>query len=228
LDQVQEKFASKNAVFLGESGSGKTEVSVNWARGLAGGGKAVTFIDMDQTKGLFRARDLAPKLEEVGVRLVDAFVFQDAPLAPQGVSGALKDESSVCVFDVGGNAVGARMMGQFAEMLREQDSRYFYIINPLRPFSGSVADIEESMEKIFAVSGVDAKSVSIVSNPCMGDRTTAELILEKHEWLEDALDELCLDIAFMAVEERLREEMVDRVDCQVFPISVYVKALYER
>jgi nitrogenase subunit NifH len=228
LNYVQERFASKNAVFLGESGSGKTEVSVNWARALAKSGAAVTFIDMDQTKGLFRARDLAPKLTEAGVNLVDVFVFQDAPLAPQGVSGALKDESSVCVFDVGGNAVGARMMGQFAEMLREQDTRYFYIINPLRPFSGSIEDIRESMEKIFAVGGVDQRLVSIISNPCMGTRTTTELILEKHEWLEDALDELCLDISFMTVDENVYEEVAGKVDCRVFPISVYVKALYER
>ena len=52
-----------HSVFLGASGSGKTELSLNFAvAARQKTGRRLNFIDMDQTKGLFRARDFFDEL----------------------------------------------------------------------------------------------------------------------------------------------------------------------
>ena len=55
----------KNIIFVGESGCGKTELALNCAVELAAAGeKTVNLIDMDQTKGVYRARDFAGMLRQ--------------------------------------------------------------------------------------------------------------------------------------------------------------------
>ncbi|NLA87780.1 MAG: hypothetical protein GX847_10990, partial [Clostridiales bacterium] len=45
----------KTVIFLGESGSGKSEISINFAMRLRGEtDRIIHFFDMDQTKPLFR------------------------------------------------------------------------------------------------------------------------------------------------------------------------------
>ena len=44
--------------------------------------------------------------------------------------------------------MGATMLGQYAALLAERQTRYFYVINPCRAFSGSIEDIQESLTAI--------------------------------------------------------------------------------
>ena len=49
----------KNFVFIGEAGSGKSEIVLNVANKLAQAtGKKVDLFDLDQTKPLYRSRDM--------------------------------------------------------------------------------------------------------------------------------------------------------------------------
>lgn len=58
----------KNFVFIGEAGSGKSEIALNIACRLAeAGGKAVDLFDLDQTKPLYRSRDLQESFRGRGV-----------------------------------------------------------------------------------------------------------------------------------------------------------------
>ena len=64
----------KNFVFLGEAGSGKSELAVNFARQLARRTqREVHFFDLDMTKPLFRSRDAAGELEQAGVTHIRQF-----------------------------------------------------------------------------------------------------------------------------------------------------------
>ena len=113
-----------NIVLLGEAGSGKTEIAANIAILLAEKDeKPVYLIDMDQTKCLFRARDFSSLLEKRQVHMAENQELWDSPLVPMGVSALLKDEGVRCVFDAGGNAAGAAMMGQFAGLLAGKTTR---------------------------------------------------------------------------------------------------------
>ena len=108
----------KNFVFLGESGSGKSEIAVNLAMNLAKySNKKVHFFDMDMTKPLFRSRDLDEEFNKAGIELHYEEQFMDAPTLVGGVNRLLKDQDSIVIMDVGGDYIGARSIGGFAPRL---------------------------------------------------------------------------------------------------------------
>ena len=88
LEQLSER---KNFVFLGEAGSGKSELAINFARHMAArGGRPVHFFDLDMTKPLFRSRDAAAELEAAGIVVHFQEQFMDAPTLVGGVSPLLR------------------------------------------------------------------------------------------------------------------------------------------
>ena len=71
VSSLLDMTSSSNVVFLGEAGSGKSELALNFAQALAElGGKPVHFFDLDMTKPLFRSRDRREALEALGVEVI--------------------------------------------------------------------------------------------------------------------------------------------------------------
>lgn len=216
-----------HSVFLGASGSGKTELSLNFAvAARQKTGRRLNFIDMDQTKGLFRARDFFDELRAEGVEPVDTFAFQDAPVIPAGVAAAIDDKDAMCVFDVGGNAAGAVMIGQFVEKLPVEDTDYFFVINPCRPLSDTPAELERGMVEILYASGIDPAWLKVISNPNMGRETGVPLILERHRLLEGLVGGLGMDISAIAAPEDMAGDLARAVDAPVIPLHLYMRSLY--
>lgn len=204
---------AKNTVFLGETGSGKTEVALNLARRLAKeGGRSVHFFDMDQTKPLFRARDCAKELEKDGVVFHFQEQYLDAPTVAPGVIERLLDKESIVLMDVGGGAHGSHMIGQFSHILNRDDARVLYIVNPYRPWSRSLSDIEGTVARVAGAARL--RNLHLVANPNLGPSTTLEDVLEGLKRFRDlfpgetpdfvcALDELCARL-----EERIEEPVL--------------------
>lgn len=168
---------AKNTVFLGETGSGKTEVALNLARRLAKeGGRAVHFFDMDQTKPLFRARDCAKELEKDGVVLHFQQQYLDAPTVAPGVIERLLDKESIVLMDVGGGAHGSHMIGQFSHILSREDARVLYLINPYRPWSRTLEDIQVTVGRVAGAARL--RELCLVANPNFGPETTAQDVIE--------------------------------------------------
>lgn len=62
--------SKRTFVFLGESGSGKSEMSIFFAQKLLEyTGKTIWLIDMDQTKGMFRSRDWKNQIENERIQV---------------------------------------------------------------------------------------------------------------------------------------------------------------
>ena len=90
-----------NFVFVGEAGSGKSEISINFAKWLVQlQDKPVHFFDMDMTKPLFRSRDVEMQMEEMGIICHHEKQFMDAPTVVGGVNRLLKDEDCYVVIPV--------------------------------------------------------------------------------------------------------------------------------
>lgn len=224
---MPEPAFKKHSVFLGASGSGKTELSVNFAiLARRRAGRRVIFIDMDQTKGLFRARDFFDELRAEGVEPVDTFAFQDAPVIPAGVAAAIDDKDAMCVFDVGGNAAGAVMIGQFVEKLPVEDTDYFFVINPCRPLSATAAGLERGMVEILCASGIDPAWLKVISNPNMGRETSRELILGRHAYLQELLSGLGMSACAIAADRALSAGLEEAVGSPVLPLRLYMRSLY--
>ena len=139
VSSLLDMTSSSNVVFLGEAGSGKSEIALNFAQALAElGGKPVHFFDLDMTKPLFRSRDRREALEALGVEVHYEAQFMDAPTLTGGVRQRLNDPHCCAVLDVGGDYIGARSIGGYAPLLNRDGTTVYYVINPFRPWSATL------------------------------------------------------------------------------------------
>ena len=212
-------------IFLGEAGSGKSEIAINWALSLAYAGNAVRFFDMDQTKPMFRSRDTAPLLRAQGVTMSDCSQFLDAPVIPDAVFENLSNPEAIAILDIGGNATGARCIGQFAEAWGKTVEAYL-VMNSYRPFSGNQLDLVRTADEILTVSRLER--IRVISNPNLGEQTTLEDVVEGHTQLERLLAGTPLQIDFLVVDQRLEAKVRQSLPAvPIFAISRYIKAPWE-
>ena len=213
---------NRTVAFLGEAGSGKTEIALNFAMGLRREtDKKIHFFDMDQTKPLFRARDAAQRLQENGIVFhsnMDTSIEDVAAIAP-GVLAAFAEEDSYIVMDVGGNEGGARVIGQFFEQMNREDSMILLPINPYRPWSGNAENLAITIDKI--TSAARTKCVKVISNPNFCAQTCAEDVLVGNEKLKEMLGGK-YEISFVCALEALCEELEDKLEERLIPIEIQI------
>ena len=211
----------RNYVFLGEAGCGKSELAVNLACRLAGEGASVHLFDLDMTKPLFRSRDLGETLAQAGVTLHYEEQFMDAPTVSGGVMRLLRDESVHTVLDVGGDYIGARSIGGYSPLLNRPETAVYYLVNPYRPWSGTLERVDQVLTDILSVSHLRFENLLLAANPNLGEGTTAEVILEGVRRLETLLEGRW-PIRFVGAEESLLPAAEPRLPYPVFPVKRYI------
>lgn len=211
-----------NFIFVGEAGSGKSEIAINFAKYLVGlGEKPVHFFDLDMTKPLFRSRDIQYEIENLGINFHHQEQFFDAPTLVGGVNRLLKDDSCYVVMDVGGNEIGARAIGGFAPKVNQDNTVVYYVLNAYRPWSGNLNHIDGTLSAILNISHIKLDKVRIISNPNNGISTTVEEVLEGNLKTHEMIEPL-MDIAFTCVNDALYEQVKARTDIPLMPIHLYL------
>lgn len=217
-------------VFLGEAGSGKSELALNFALALSKFNKKPFFFDMDQTKPLFRSRQLKQKLQEKGIIVKTVENGMDIPVIPAAVRETLEDVNVLVIMDVGGNETGAVSIGQFREALEREDVVIYFIVNYYRPFSRDTQEFAAMMEKIRQAARL--KKVEIISNPNLGGETSVQEIMEGHSKTIELLTKIGQEVSCLAVREELREELGEQIEnlfpgTRILTITRHIKAPWE-
>ena len=123
----------KNFVFIGEAGSGKSEIVLNIANKLAEKtGKQVDLFDLDQTKPLYRSRDMQQDFAKRGVNIIYQEQYLDAPVMVGGVRVSLISDHYT-LLDIGGGHQASKFAGAYSDLLGKDDAVPVYIVNPYRP-----------------------------------------------------------------------------------------------
>lgn len=218
IDEIlMEKY--KNFVFMGEAGSGKTEVAINLALSMAERGKEnIHFFDMDQTKPLFRARGAEDALKNGGVIVHYQEQYMDAPTVAPAVIERLRDEDSVVLLDIGGGAYGSHMIGQFSQILSGGNTLVLYLVNPYRPWSNTRDNIDETMRRVLGAARIGA-NLAIVANPNFGRETGKDDVLKGLEKVRKLIPEQ--DVAFICCAEGLAWDVHEETALPVLPIRLY-------
>lgn len=215
----------KNFVFIGESGSGKSEIAVNLAMNLAKySNKKVHFFDMDMTKPLFRSRDLDEEFNKAGIELHYQEQFMDAPTLVGGVNRLLKDQDSIVIMDVGGDYIGARSIGGFAPKLNNENTLIYYVLNAMRPWSYDIEHIDETLAQILKVSHINLTQIKLIDNSNNGVTTTSE------EYLEASMKMMETVIPYMPIEfSCVNEDLYDAVKqhAKLPLVSIHLYLTYE-
>lgn len=226
--KMEEIFKNyKNYIFIGEAGSGKSEIALNISKYLTKiqTEKEIHFFDMDMTKPLFRSRDVVESLKDTKVDFHFQEQFMDAPTLVGGVRNHLLNKKNIVVMDVGGSDIGAKSIGGFASLIKREDTVVFYVINPYRIWSDNIEHIDGILSDILRVSHIEPKKLKIISNPNIGKETRIKDIIEGHKKLKDLIENF-FKIELLCVSENLYEEFKEKKfdinDTTVFPIKRYL------
>ena len=200
-------------VFSGHYGSGKTNVALSVALGLARSGQSVTVADLDIVNPYFRTKDSARELEKAGIELICsdyANTNVDIPALPQSMYAITDDRSRKVVVDLGGDDRGALALGRLAPaMLEENDFDLFAVINMLRPLTKTAEETVGVMKEIEAASGL--RFTGLVNNSNLGEETTPETVLSSLPYAEETARLTGLPIVMTTVEKELYPLLKEKI-----------------
>jgi hypothetical protein len=215
---MNESFAIEDlrrlTLFMGAYGSGKSEISVNFAGWLRQTGHAVTLCDLDIINPYFRSADARTVIEDSGIRLV-APVFAgtnvDVPAVPAGIYSVFDDLSRYAVLDIGGEDLGARVIATIKNRLvaARDPAAIYMVVNPYRPFGGSVEQIVSMAGALSRAAGM--MPTGLVHNANLLESGDATLLRDSWAVVKRASDALHIPVAFAAaMAEAVPGEWTDR------------------
>jgi energy-coupling factor transporter ATP-binding protein EcfA2 len=209
----------KNFVFIGEAGSGKSEIALNIASILAATTKRdVDLFDLDQTKPLYRSRDMQEDFASKGVNIHFQDQYLDAPVMVGGVRVSLVSDNYT-LLDIGGGQQAAKFAGAYADLLSKDDSVPVYIVNPYRPWTGSVDAIDATMRHILGSMRLD--HIYILANPNLGYATTTEEFMNGLNKVDELFDGYT-DVNSACIRRELFEEAKKLTDKTLIPIDLFL------
>ncbi len=169
----------KITVLFGNYGSGKTELSLNFALTLAAQHPDVMLIDLDIVNPYFRSSEHTAMLEQNGIRVIApvyANTGVDLPSLPPDIYAAF--QGSHAVFDCGGDPVGAAALGTLKAQFDAQRSNVeaLFVVNTRRPFQTDAQQLAESFARIQHSARLTADG--LVLNTNLGSGTTGNELSE--------------------------------------------------
>ena len=220
----------KITIFIGEIGSGKTEISINYAIKLRKEkDKDVDLIDLDIMKPYIRLRDLKDEIEKFGVNVVSPpqrYKQADLPILIHATKSCIFDENRFCVYDIGGGEESSFILRQFPE-LKEFSYNLFFVVNIFRPFTQTKEEIENAIKTLESASGL--KISGIVSNSHLRENTKKEDVIKGYKVVKEVSGVLGIPIAFVGVKESMVDKFRDEEFYEyIFPMKTFIQYPGER
>jgi hypothetical protein len=218
-------YQRRVTVFVGHFGSGKTEIALNGALELAAAGSRVTLADLDVVKPYFRSRSARAILFDAGVNLLaptGANVHADLPIIVPQIRSHLRDDHSRLIMDVGGDDVGARVLGSLSDVIPFDDTDCLLVLNFRRP---STQDPERAAAMVREIEAVGRVPVSgLISNTHLMDETTPEVVLDGYRLALETARLAEAPLVAVTVSADLAEVLAaEELECPVVPLRRIVK-----
>ena len=176
-------------IIIGAYGSGKSEISVNMAlaQRKALPDRNLLIADLDIVNPFYRSSDCASVLKEAGVRLVTPLYAGsnvDAPVLPPDMYVIFDDESYQGVFDIGGEDMGALVLGSLKQRIENTDAVIYMAVNTLRPFTSDPEQIAVMTNELSAAAGF--KIDGYLNNTNLLEETTVDMVAEGEKKILEA------------------------------------------
>lgn len=207
----------------GAYGSGKTEFAVNYVKYLNAERNGKTgLIDLDIVNPYFRSRELTNQLELEGITVVSSELAMenvDIPALSPRIFSLLQDHSYQVVLDVGGDPVGARVLGRFNQYFQTEPYDFWVVVNPFRPDTKDADETVKLIENLRKAARIQV--TGLVSNINLGRETTLESWRQGLAMVNATASQTKLPIIFHAVEEKLLTDNAAFFrDYPVFPLRL--------
>jgi len=216
---------------VGHYGSGKTEFALNYALKLRRSGRETAIADLDIVNPYFRSREKAALLQKEGIRVVSNNLDNewriDLPALSSELESFFIDSGRANVIDVGGDAVGARVLARFHDHIAEGSYDMWLVVNANRFGSRTAEQNLPFARTIMAESGL--RLTGVVSDTHMLCETMMEDILRGGEVVGEVCRQLGLPCVYTVCPESLLaecEQQREKLPGELFPIQLYMRPDY--
>jgi len=212
-------------IIIGHYGSGKSEFSMNYVtklRSLVDTNVAIS--DLDIVNVYFRTREKRDFLQSKNIMPIDSSVQAttlDLPAVSAQVTAPITDKSYDYVIDVGGDDVGARVLGRFSHLIEQGDYEMFCVINANREQTQNANDVIKHIRSIENTSKL--KVTGLINNTHLVRETTIEDILKGQDLAKEVSKLTNIPIRYVTCLESLIPQLPAPLDGEIFPINLYMR-----
>ena len=214
-------YRKRVTLLVGHFGSGKTEIALNGALELAAAGERITLADLDVVKPYFRSRAARDILANAGVELLaptGAHIHADLPIIVPQIRSHLRDTDRRLIMDVGGDEIGARVLGSLSDVMPFDDTNCLLVLNFRRP---STPDPERALAMVREIEAVGRLPVAgLISNTHLMDETTPEVVLDGYRLAVETARLAEVPVVAVTVTEELAADLREEdFECPVVAMS---------
>ena len=222
-------------VLIGNYGSGKSELALNFAFKAAETGKT-ELIDLDMVNTYFRLTERGKMVSQKEIRLVSpnfACSGIETLSLPAEVASAFALNWDTVVFDVGGDAVGSTALGRYhADFMElgEDQLEVLNVVNIRRPLAGTVEKIIKLQDEMQIHSRL--KITGMINNTNLQMMTRPDELRDGYEMLKEVTERTGVPVLYTTG----KKEMLDifaaeghdpKYYGELFPIDIYMKRDWE-
>lgn len=200
---------SRLKIIVGAYGSGKSEISVNLALKMReqSAESKILLADLDIVNPFYRSSDAAKTLENNNIRLISPMYANsnvDAPVLSGEVYVIFDDEEYSGVFDIGGEDMGATILGSMKTRLDKTDADLWMAVNTRRPFTSTPDEIIIMASELCEASKM--KITGFINNTNVLEQTVSEDVLEGARILKEVEAKTGIPVVMTTVMEGVFSE----------------------
>lgn len=179
-------------VLIGNYGSGKSELALNFAMQAAARGDRTELLDLDMVNTYFRLTERGKLVEQKEIRLVSpnfACSGIETLSLPAEVSSAFVLDWDTVIFDVGGDDVGATALGRYHQDfvdLVPGALEVLNVVNIRRPLAGTVEKLLRLQEGMQTHARLQI--TGMINNTNLATATTEQDLWDGYQMLREVSD----------------------------------------
>lgn len=212
-------------IIIGHYGSGKSEFAINYVTKLRGLlTNKIALADLDVVNVYFRTREKKDFLKSLDILAIDSSINApnlDLPAVSAQVVTPMTDKSYDYVIDVGGDDVGARVIGRFSHQIESNDYDMFCVINANREQTQTVDQVVKHIEAIEKSSKL--KVTGLINNTHLIRATTVDDILRGYNLALEVSKQCDIPIKYTTCLDSLVNELPEDLEGEIFPIKLYMR-----
>ena len=202
----------KMTVLIGNYGSGKSELALNFAIRAAERGERTELLDLDMVNTYFRLTERGKMTRMKEIRLVSpnyAGSSVETLSLPAEVASAFAMDWDTVVFDVGGDAVGSTALGRYHQdfMTMQAEGGQLEVLNVVnirRPLAGTVEKIIRLQEEMELHSRL--KITGMINNTNLATATTDAELRDGYEMIKEVSEKTGVPVLYTSG----RKEFLDK------------------
>lgn len=226
----------KVVVLIGNYGSGKTELALNFAVKAAAKGERTELIDLDMVNTYFRLAGRGKMAELKEVRMV-APNFANSGIetlsVPAEITSAFAMDWDTVIFDVGGDSTGSTALGRYHNdfmELPEGSLQVLNVVNVRRPMAGTPERIMHLQEEMQIHSRL--KVTGMINNTNLAEMTGVDELRDGYEIIKEVSERTGIPVLYTSGKKDMLEAfLAEKPDMkyvgQPLPIDTYMERDWE-